>query len=100
MYTCLETGRNPESRRTFTRLAAGPELFVWRARVAERPGEHASAAPGTILELEQRLLVAAGAAGEGALELLEVQSAGKRRLAAPEFLRGARLARGQRFESR
>ena len=80
----------------FTRLAGGPELFLWRARVAQRSGEDADAVPGTILEAGQRLLVAAG---EGALELLEVQSAGKCRLAAAEFLRGARLARGQRFES-
>jgi methionyl-tRNA formyltransferase len=73
-----------------TRLPGGAELFVWRARAAEAPG----APPGTVLEASRRLLVAAG---ERALELQEVQLAGKRVLPAAEFLRGARLAVGARL---
>ena len=73
-----------------TRLANGSELFVWRALATDG----ASGAPGTILEAGPRWLVATG---DGALELLEVQSPGKRALAASEFLRGARLAGGQRL---
>jgi methionyl-tRNA formyltransferase len=77
----------------FTRLASGLDLFVWRARVADGPG----AAPGTVLEARERLLVATG---EGALELTEIQLAGKRVLSAAEFLRGARLAPGERLGTR
>jgi methionyl-tRNA formyltransferase len=35
--------------------------------------------------------------GDGAVEVLELQSAGKRRMAAAEFLRGHPLAPGDRF---
>jgi methionyl-tRNA formyltransferase len=73
-----------------TRLAGGTDLYVWRARV----DEGASGAPGTVLEASKRLVVATG---EGALELTEVQAAGKRVLPASEFLRGARLAPGDRL---
>ncbi len=82
----------------FTELPAGGELLVWRARAAERSGADEQAAPGTILEAGKRLLVAAGELpGRGALELLEVQSAGKRALGSAEFLRGARLLSGMRL---
>lgn len=74
----------------FTRIPSGAELLVWRARA----GGDAGAAPGTVLEAGPRWLVATGA---GALELLEVQVAGKRALSASEFLRGARLAPGARL---
>jgi methionyl-tRNA formyltransferase len=72
-----------------TRLPNGLDLFVWRARVAD-----ASSTPGTVLEASPRLLVATG---ERALELVEVQLAGKRALPAAEFLRGARLTPGDRL---
>ena len=75
-----------------TRLPSGVDLFVWRARVADGSGT----APGMVLEALPRLLVATG---ERALELLEVQVAGKRALSAAEFLRGARLALGARLAS-
>jgi methionyl-tRNA formyltransferase len=73
------------------RLAGGAELLLWRARA------HAGAfgEPGTVLEAGQRWLVAAG---EGALELLEVQAAGRRPLSAAEYLRGARIAPSARLE--
>jgi len=75
-----------------TRLADGADLYVWRARVAEG----SSAAPGTVLEASQRLVVATG---ERALELTEVQLAGKRALPAADFLRGARLVPGDRLRA-
>jgi methionyl-tRNA formyltransferase len=75
-----------------TTLPSGALFFVWRAHVVERAQRVAGAAPGTVLENAGRLVVAAG---EGsALELLEVQAAGKRVLGAEEFARGARLERG------
>ncbi len=72
-----------------TRLANGTELLVWRAAATEGGG-----APGTILEAGPRWRVAAG---DGALELLEIQAAGKRALPATEFLRGARVQPGERL---
>lgn len=86
-----------------TKTPTGGELLVWRARVAERqasPGGTVLAetvTPGTVLEAGQRLVVATG---EDALELVEVQAAGKRALPAAEFLRGARLAVGDRLGER
>lgn len=51
-------------------------------------------APGTIIETSNRLIVATG---DGALELLEVQPAGKRSMSAAEFLRGNRVQIGDRL---
>ena len=58
---------------------------ILRARPAGGAG-----APGTVLSLEP-LTVACGA---GALQVLELQRAGKKAAAAAEFLRGARLGEG------
>lgn len=77
-----------------TRLPNGTELAVWRARVPADVLVPEDAAPGTVLESGPRWVVATGA---GALELLEVQAAGKRALPAADFLRGARLAPGERL---
>jgi methionyl-tRNA formyltransferase len=67
-------------------------LIVHRAAVREDLGH--TAAPGTILEAGPRLAVAAG---EGAVEILTLQPAGKRVMMASEFLRGYPLAHGQRL---
>lgn len=57
----------------------GQALKVWRARAVE-----GIAAPGTWLAADEGRLVVA--CGEGALELLEVQAPGGRRMSACEFL--------------
>jgi len=68
----------------------GERCKVWRARVVDGRDE-----PGTV--------VAAGpqgirvACGEGALEILELQRAGGRRLHAGEFLRGFAVGVGERL---
>ena len=74
-----------------TRLG-GLELKIWQARLA--PGGTLTAAlrPG---ELTDSLVVGCG---QGALEILELQRAGGRRLSAPEFLRGHPLSGDARFE--
>jgi methionyl-tRNA formyltransferase len=54
----------------------------------------ASANPGTILDVAGRLLVAAG---EGVVEVLQLQPAGKRSMPAAEFVRGYRPAAGDVF---
>lgn len=70
-------------------IAGKPErLKVLRA--AEVPGE---GAPGTILDGEFTV-----ACGTGAVRLLRVQRAGKGAADAAEFLRGARIGAGARFE--
>ena len=66
----------------------GAQIKIWRARIADRPG----LAPG---EVTDGLIVGCG---EGALEILELQRAGGRRLSAAEFLRGHPLPAGARFQ--
>lgn len=56
--------------------------------------KEASGAPGSILDLADGILVAAG---EGALRLQEVQLAGGKRLQVEDFLRGNSLRVGQSF---
>jgi methionyl-tRNA formyltransferase len=50
--------------------------------------------PGTIVETSPRLLIAAG---DGVLEIQELQPAGKRSMPAGDFLRGNRLTVGDQF---
>jgi methionyl-tRNA formyltransferase len=69
-------------------------LILHRTHV-NNPSPNPTAPPGTILEANQRLLIATGA---GALEILTLQPAGKRVMAAAEFLRGYQLAPGQRLD--
>jgi methionyl-tRNA formyltransferase len=68
-------------------LLRGAPVKLWRAAVLPR---HST--PGTVLEAgDGRLVVACG---EAALELLELQAAGGKRLATPDFLRGHPVAAG------
>lgn len=70
-------------------LLEGEPLKVWRAAVHSGEG-----APATVLASAKNLLVACG---EDALELIELQRPGSRRLSAGDFLRGKPLAPGTRF---
>jgi methionyl-tRNA formyltransferase len=70
-------------------LLAGSPVKIWRASVVETTGE-----PGTLVETDGRLVIAAGKHG---LAVSELQRAGGRRLSTAEFLRGHPLARGARF---
>ncbi len=66
-------------------LGKGPErIKVLRSRIVDGKG-----APGTIID--DALTIACG---EGALQMLDIQRAGKAPMKADEFLRGARLAKG------
>jgi methionyl-tRNA formyltransferase len=76
-----------------TLLPSGGRLAVLRARLGEG-GETGDAAPGSVLAAGERLVVATG---EGALELLEVRAAGRRPMDVASWLRGARLAPGERL---
>jgi methionyl-tRNA formyltransferase len=58
--------------------------------------EEKDAAPGTVLEVHKDHVVLA--TGKGKLALLQLQMAGKKPLDAADFLRGAHLTVGERFE--
>ena len=78
-------------------LLNGEVFKVWQCRPAEAPGSAANAAdarPGTIRAADGRLFVAAG---DGWLELLQVQPAGKKAMPAAEWLKGMRLPPGAAF---
>jgi len=79
-----------------TALARAPDvaLKVWRARAVPRPHE---AAPGTVLAVGEASVTVA--CGRGAVELLELQRPGGRRLAVPQFLRGHPLHPGDRLQA-
>jgi methionyl-tRNA formyltransferase len=68
----------------------GERCKVWRARIVEGRD-----APGTVVAAGQPGIRVA--CGEGALEILELQRAGGRRLQADEFLRGFAVGVGQRL---
>lgn len=73
------------------------KLFSPRVMAPPFPG---TGAPGELLSAEGSLVIAAGPfkdAGGGAVEFFEVQPAGKARMSADDWLRGARLAPGARF---
>jgi methionyl-tRNA formyltransferase len=72
-----------------TTLVAGGTLTLWRARAVA-----GSAPPGTLVPHEHTLAVATG---EGVVLPLEVQPESRRAIGWDEFLRGARLAAGQRL---
>ncbi|MCD6672344.1 MAG: methionyl-tRNA formyltransferase [Burkholderiaceae bacterium] len=73
--------------------AAGTTIKVWRAAVRPAAGGTLPA-PGTVLDVPGRIVVACG---DGAVELLELQKPGGRRLAVDEFLRGYAVPAGARF---
>jgi methionyl-tRNA formyltransferase len=74
---------------------AGERYILHRSRAVDGP--HTSA-PGTVLDAGgDRLRIAAGT---GSLEVLELQSEGKRPMAIREFLAGRRIAAGERFADR
>ncbi len=64
-------------------------LKIYRTARSEGAG-----APGAVLEAGPRLLVACG---RGAVEVLDLQQEGRRRIAAADFLRGASLHEGDRL---
>jgi methionyl-tRNA formyltransferase len=72
-------------------LFRGKKLIVHRMRVAEG----VSAPQGELLVDRERLFV--GCAEAAALELIEVQMEGKRRMSAVEFLHGYQLRGGERL---
>lgn len=85
---CFVRGMNPWPS-AYTVLN-GKTLKIWAAKPIEMKGE-----AGMVLEVRKDSFVVA--CGEGALEIFEVQLEGKKRMSAGEFLKGTKLAAGQRF---
>jgi methionyl-tRNA formyltransferase len=71
----------------------GQDVKLFGARLAPRPE---SARPGEVIGANAEGLVVA--CGEGAVRLLQVKPAGKRRMPATDWLRGRGIAIGQRFD--
>jgi methionyl-tRNA formyltransferase len=77
----------------FTHVAASPQpqlLKIWNTEPVEGAGE-----PGTVLHSDKNGIVVA--CGTGALNILELQREGSRRMTAAEFLAGHPLGKGQKF---
>ncbi|HKV53429.1 MAG TPA: methionyl-tRNA formyltransferase [Candidatus Binataceae bacterium] len=78
----------------------GEDLLIWRAGLSplavgnEAAAQSGSAIPGTIVSLKPHPVVQCGV---GMLALLEVQSPGRRRMPANDFIRGRRIAIGARL---
>jgi methionyl-tRNA formyltransferase len=68
------------------------ELLVHRVRVIDRGESRAQS--GTVVRVAPNPVIQCG---EGLLELVEVQAAGRKRMGAAEFARGRRLAPGARL---
>lgn len=65
-----------------------------RIHSAEMTEDERKAAPGTVIEAQDRLCIACG---EGILKLVEVQLQGGKRMPAANFLRGHKLSAGERL---
>lgn len=77
-------------------LWEGHELKLWDASVHERSERRGETVPGTVLQMEERAVTVA--TGDGALDLHEVQPAGRRRMTIGEFLAGHAMKPGARLE--
>jgi methionyl-tRNA formyltransferase len=74
-----------------TTTRGGQGLKIFRARVEE----HVSGPIGEVLALDDAGPIVG--TGRGGLRLIEIQAAGKRRMAAADWARGARLEAGERL---
>ncbi len=72
-------------------IFAGSDLMIYRARVVPSDND---AEAGTIVSIGANPIVKCG---EGALELLEVQAPGRKRMRAGDWARGRRLAIGDKL---
>lgn len=70
-------------------LFRGERLNIWKCRVAE-PGRAGS--PGSLCRGRRQLFASCG--GQTAIELIEVQQEGRKRVTAEAFVNGARIADG------
>ena len=69
-------------------LLSGETLKLWKVRAVEKSGK-----AGSVIEIGKESFTIA--CGEGAIEVLEVQLEGKKRMSAGDFLKGSTLNKGQ-----
>jgi len=69
----------------------GNQIKIFRTRRTLGTGE-----PGEVVKADESLVIACR---EGALEVVELQQAGKQRMKVADFLRGSRVNVGQKFQS-
>lgn len=69
-------------------LLVGKTLKLWKVRAVEKSGK-----AGSVIEIGKESFTIA--CGEGAIEVLEVQLEGKKRMSAGDFLKGSTLNKGQ-----
>ncbi|HET8712912.1 MAG TPA: methionyl-tRNA formyltransferase [Gemmatimonadales bacterium] len=94
---CLIRGLDPRPG-AWTELK-GKEIKLFTPKVMEPPFP-GTGAPGEVISADGTLLIATGPfrdLGGGSVEIFEVQPAGKPRMPAAEWLRGARLKPGTKF---
>lgn len=87
---CLIRGLDPWPS-AYTRLA-DKTLKIWKARVVSH---EIKGAPGTVVGVDKRRILVQ--AGNGVLELLEIQLEGKKRMTAETFLNGFALKEGEKL---
>jgi methionyl-tRNA formyltransferase len=95
--SCLIRGLDPRPG-AWTALN-GKELKLFTPKLMETPFP-GTGAPGEVLSADTSLVIATGPfkdLGGGSVEIFEVQPAGKERMAAKDWLRGARLAPGTKL---
>lgn len=83
---CFVRGMNPWPS-AYT-LLAGKTLKLWKVRAVEGGGK-----TGSVIEIGKESFTVA--CGEGAIEVIEVQLEGKKRMSAGDFLKGSTLNIGQ-----
>ena len=74
----------------------GKQLKILAARAAEDVDSSLPKVPGTILSVTSDSVWAA--AGQGALQILEVQLEGRKKMAVRDFLHGCPMKKGERLE--
>jgi len=79
----------PVARTTF----GGEDMLLWRVKVVEAAAASNESA-GTLVALKPAPIVKCG---DGMIELIEVQAAGRRRMSAADFIRGRRVSVGSRL---
>ena len=79
---------------TIWHRSEGPPVRLSIDRVQLATAGELASASGEVLDASNRLLLSTG---DGVMEILELQPAGKRAMSAAEFLRGTRVSVGDRF---
>jgi methionyl-tRNA formyltransferase len=75
-------------------VRAGQNLKIHRTRIVQEDGQHGL--PGQVVEVTNQTIMIA--AGQGVIELTEVQPESRSRLSVAEYIRGYPLLKGEQFQ--